>query len=67
VAEDQGFRTPKFVVRQTADGNGWRVLCEIGYRKPIEVDVFSSEQAARYWIETVSSSWLENRKRMSLI
>jgi hypothetical protein len=62
MAEDQDFRKPKFVVSPTADGKRWSVSCAIGYRRPIEIDTFLSEQAAQYWIDTVSKSWLEKRK-----
>ncbi len=67
MAENQDFREPKFVVRPAADGKGCSVLCVIGYRRPIEIDTFSSEQAAQYWIDTVSKSWLEKRKTDSRV
>jgi hypothetical protein len=54
---------PRFVVRPVANGKSWRVYCEVEYREAIEVDSFSSEQAAQYWIDTVSISWLEKRQR----
>ncbi len=62
MADDQDFRRPKFVVQPASDGKLWRVMCVIGYRRPIEIDTFPSEQAAQYWIDTVSASWLEKRK-----
>jgi hypothetical protein len=55
------FRKPKFVIGPALDGKRWSVLCVIGYRRPVEIDTFPSEQAAQYWIDTVSKSWLENR------
>ena len=67
MAEESGLRTPKFVVRQSADGKHWRVFCEIEYRQPIVVDTFSSEQAGQYWIDTVSKSWLKKRERVRSI
>jgi len=54
---------PMFVIRPTDDGKRWRVYAEGVYTEPIEIDTFFSETAARYWIETVSQSWLEKRKR----
>jgi len=60
MTDDNDFREPKFVIRPA--GGGFSVVCLIGYRRPIDVDTFSSEQAAQYWIDTVSKSWLEKRK-----
>jgi hypothetical protein len=62
MAKDQEFRKTKFVVQPTSDGKGWYVSCVIGYRRPIEIDTFPSEQAAQYWIDTVSEGWLQKRQ-----
>ena len=60
MAED--FKKHKFVIRPALNGKSWTVVCTIGYHRPIEVDTFPSEQAAKYWIDTVSKTWLEKRK-----
>jgi len=58
---DQKFKA-QFVAKLAKDGKSWSVICTIGYRRPVEIPDFSSEQAAQYWIDTVSTSWLEKRK-----
>jgi hypothetical protein len=53
------FYDPQFIVRPTEDGKSWTIFCELGFRHPVEIPDFSSERAAKYWIDTVSSAWLE--------
>ena len=61
MVEDPKFK-PQFVAKLAKDGKSWSVFCSIGYRRPTEIPDFASEQAAQYWIDTVSKSWLEKRK-----
>lgn len=63
MGQNQNFYDPQFIVRPAKDGKSWSVFCELGYRRPVEIPDFSSEEAAQYWIDTVSKSWLEKFKK----
>jgi hypothetical protein len=56
-------KDPPFVVQPTADGQGWRVLCVVGYGPSIDIgEHFLTEAKAQHWIDSRSKSWLEKQK-----